>query len=285
MEEELAKRNTSLHETAEKLRHLSIKVLGEVHNLAMQRPVGSSNFLRVLEATYRRAYNTLDAVNYLAGAPGFGLSNPAYILTRSLIEDGVSIEYMIAKDKELLAKRFQNFAYIQGHEDNKFLQKNGLDSQPIVQASIADIETLYKQHKSDYTRPDGSVYRNWAGIDIDGMLRELTKLRPNQFGAADNKSFARSYLAGNRKTHFNPVDLAGYLDQRLLDSSYAESMVSALAIGLSVFIRLTTRYIDEISENAGKNMHRDIAKQVITALKGMNKLAVYDPVIESGDLR
>ncbi len=282
MDQELAKRDTSLKQIAEKLRELCGNVLSDTHDLAMQRPVGKTKFLRVLESTYRRAYGTLDAVCYLSGVPDFGLGNPSMILTRSIVEDVVSIEYMLATDKEKMADKFQNFAYMQGHEDNKFLADISEAKQPIIQASIQDIEENYKKVKKNYIRADGQKQRNWAGLDVEGMLREIDKIKPENFGKADFSSMSRSYVTGNRKTHFNPIDLVIYLDQRLLKASYAESAVSALAVGLSSYIRLTTRYIDEISHCAGKNLYRDEAAKVIKALKEMDEMDIYKPDLEGG---
>ncbi|MEJ0072471.1 MAG: DUF5677 domain-containing protein [Candidatus Saccharibacteria bacterium] len=277
MEDELKKRNESLKEVARQLSELAHQALAATHQLAQDRPVGNTSFLRVLEATYRRSYGTLDAVVYLSGAPDFGLGNPSMILTRSIVEDGISIEYMLAGDKEKLARQFQDFAYVQGHQDNKFLEDTGLDQQPIVQASIKDIEDNYKKVRQQYKKSgDGSIFRTWSGIDVDGMLRLISNMDLPNFKASDVASFTRSYLSGNRKTHFNPIDLAVYLDERHLHMSYAESAVSALAVGLSVYIRLTTRYIDEISHALNKNLYRNEAKTVIEILEKMNNLDFYD---------
>jgi len=285
MEEELAKRDESLKQTAAQLHELVVRTLDDTHDLAQQRPVGSTKFLRVIEGTYRRAFSTLDAIANLAKPPDYGLGNPSMILARSLVEDGVEIEYMVHTDQKAQAVKFQNFAYVQGHDDNKFLKASGLDGQPIIKASIEDIEKEYKKVKADYVNQDTKLLsRNWAGKDVDGLLRELAKINPPTFGVTDNKGLARSYVAGNRKTHFNPIDIALYLDQDLLARSYSESEVSALSVALSVYIRLTTRYIDTISHAAGENMYHDVAARVIATLEEMNKLEFYEPDI-SGDER
>lgn len=275
MNEELEKYNKSYLATAKKISGICNELLGATHKLVTRRPVGNTNFLRVLEATYRRAYHTFAAVHNLSNEKTYMFGGPAYILTRSLIEDGVSIEYMLAHDKEALAIKFQNFAYIQEHEDNKFIVQQGLSNKPIIKESMKEIEENYRKYKQDYKRSDGTISKNWAGIDVDGMLRELLKIKPPLFGTKDNKSIAMSYLGGNRKTHFNPIDLAHYLDQTMLKYSYTDSMVSALALSSSVYIRLSTRYIDEISKNATKNMYQDITKIVLSKLDEMNKLKLY----------
>lgn len=277
MDKEFAKRNNSLKLIAIKLRELCSKTLEDTHGLAMQRPVGKTTFLRVIEATYRRAYSTLDAVCYLSAVSDFGLGNPSMILTRSLIEDVVSVEYMLATDKEEMAKKFQNYSYMQGHDDNKFLGDISEVKQPIIQASVKDIEDNYRKVRNNYQKTDGQKFRNWAGVDIEGMLRALDKLKPALFSDDDIKSMGRSYVAGSRKTHFNPIDLVTYLDEDMLKFSYAESAASALAVGLSCYVRLTTRYIDEISHCSGKNMYRHEAAKAIETLEEMNNMDIYKP--------
>jgi len=280
MEQELAKRDESLKQTAVKLHKMVLGTLTDTHDLAKQRPVGSTKFLRVIEGTYRRAFSTLDAIAVLAKPPDYGLGNPSMILARSLVEDGVGIEYMINTDQEAQAIKFQEFTYYQGHEDNKFLKASGLASQPIIKVSIADIEKEYKKVKDNYINQDTKLlFRNWVGKDVEGLLRELAKINSPTFGATDIKGLARSYVSGNRKTHFNPIDIVLYLDQNLLARSYAESEVSALSVALSVYIRLTTRYIDTISHAAGKNTYHNIAAKVIATLKEMDKLEIYEPDI------
>lgn len=272
MEEKLREHNGALTATAKSLQELTLSVLSVTHDLAQKRPVGNSTFLRVLEATYRRAFSTLDAIYHLVDAPDFSLGNQAMILMRSLLEDGISIEYMKANDEEAMAEQFTEFAYMQGHEDNKFLQEAGQDSESIVIASVKEIEENYNRVKVKYRRPDGSKFRTWAGKDIDGMLADLRQQAPEEFKIADSKSSEHAYLRGNRKTHFNPVDLAIYLDQRQLSLSYADSAVTALAVGLSVYIRLTTRYIDSIRAATGENLYQDIADHVIAVFKEMDDI-------------
>ncbi len=263
----LEEENISPAELIEKSKGIIDELLAITHPLVEQIPVGKSTFLRVLETTHRRAYHTLAAIHRLA-ADNI-LSSPAWILSRSLIEDSVSIEYMLATDKEEKAKRFKNFYYVQAREDNKFMKRQGISDLPQVKESVAEIDSEYKKIKQDYIREDKQVMRSWDNIDVDGMLRAIKKIKPDKFPTDQVGGIARSYLIGNRKTHFNPIDLTIYFDEKAIKSDYEYSMMGSLTIAIAMYVRLTARYVDEISLNAGKNLYTDIG---LRANELLNKL-------------
>jgi len=245
------------------------KLLDATHPLVIQVPMGQSVFLRVLETTYRRAYHTLAAINLLSQDNILG--GPASILTRTLLEDSISIEYMLANDKEEKAQRFRDFYYIQAKQDNKFIKSQGLDNDPQIKESIDTIESEFKRVKPSFINKNGDLLRSWDGKDVDRLLNEIDKIKPPRISSRDIKTIARSYLIFNRRTHFNPIDMTTYFNQKAIELSYKTSMMESLPVAIGTYVRLTTRYIDEISYNAGKNMYQDIAKRANELVTELDK--------------
>lgn len=254
--EELGKSPEEIINTAKKV---IVELLDVTHPLVSQVPIGESVFLRVLETTYRRAYHTLAAISLLSQDDMLG--GPASILTRSLLEDSISIEYMLAKDKEEKAQRFRDFYYVQAKEDNRFITSQGLDGDPQIKESFDTIEKEFERVKQSFMNKKKELLRSWDGKDVDRLLSELKNAKPTTISAKNIKTISRSYLIFNRKTHFNPIDLTVYFDQKAIEISYKTSMMESLPVAVGTYVRLTTRYIDEISHNTGKDTYHDIGQR------------------------
>ena len=64
-------------------------------------------------------------------------------LVRKMIEDTVSIEYMIAKDKDGMARKFKRFLWMQLYQDTEFLKTTGADFIQLgVNEKLSDIEKV-----------------------------------------------------------------------------------------------------------------------------------------------
>ena len=99
--------------TVEEIKKLTNKLLKATKPLAEAHPKVDKkyHYVRVIEGFYRRNYFTFLAIRYLADAPA--LADSAATLVRKMTEDVISIEYMLLIGKEKMAKRFQDFFYIQ----------------------------------------------------------------------------------------------------------------------------------------------------------------------------
>ena len=245
-----------------KLKEILPGILKDTHSLAEISQKPESDFIVILESSYRRAHHMLQAISRLSEHPH--LSSPVYVLTRSLIEDVVAIEYIIEFGKEAMSNQFRDFYWIQSKEDNEFIREFGLDNDPDIKTTVDEVEKRFKAVKKTFQRADGSLNRNWAGIDVDRMLSKLMKAKPKLLPLDQIKAVSRGYLYANRKTHFNPIDLKRYMNEQSLRADYDQTMVEALSLAISSMVRLTTRYIDEISELAGKNMHIKIGEKLKT---------------------
>ncbi len=236
------------------------ELLEITHPLAQQVPGGKSHFLKVFEGTYRRANHTLQAIRSLAEEDH--LAGGAYILTRSLIEDVVSLEYMRINDAEVKAIKFQDFEWIQSLDDATYFQEHGLDEDPQVKLGIKKVrdEAEKVKDKFVYNKKSGELNKSWDGVSVEIMLNKIAEANPKDFGKRDRRLTRRAYLLGNRKTHFNPIDIKTYLNQSFMDMDYLQSMQEALIMAISSYVRLTTRYRDAISHDADENLFDDIAK-------------------------
>src|SRR3989304_4988641 len=103
--------------TIVEIKGLMDKLLKATHHLAEVHPIVNRkyHYVRVVEGFYRRNHFTFLAIRYLADAPA--LADSAVVLTRKMTEDVISIEYMLLKGKEEMAKRFQDFFYIQAYQE------------------------------------------------------------------------------------------------------------------------------------------------------------------------
>ena len=103
--------------TIEEIKDLMDKLLKATPLLAEAHPKVDKkyHYVRAIEGFYRRNHFTLLAIRYLADAPV--LADSAVVLALKMTEDVISIEYMLLKSKEEMARRFQDFFYIQAYQE------------------------------------------------------------------------------------------------------------------------------------------------------------------------
>lgn len=247
------------------------ELLEITHPLAQQYPNGKTCFLKIFVGVYRRANHNLQAIRCLAEESH--LASPSYILTRSLIEDVISIEYMLITDKEAKAKKFQDYEWIQSLDDATYFQEHNIKvDDPDIKLAIEKVRSNAESVKQQfiYNKKTGELNKSWDGLQVDGMLEKIIKENPKDFAERDRKLIARAYLIGNRKTHFNPVDIKTYLSQEFVSLDYLQSMQESLIMAMACYVRLTTRYIDAISHDADENLYHDIAHKAVELLKSMD---------------
>lgn len=249
---------------------LARKLLNTTYNLAMGPNTYTSVFARVLEGAFRRDYLTLHTMLYLiehsepAQRRAFG--DCCLDLSRKVLEDLVSLEYMLLKGKESLAKKFYDYYNIEAKRDADFLEASGV---PIDQERKLLIQKNYDKVKRDFfdnsarsrqrawseltefliahnkidqqTKQEIEVefhrrYPNvneqprkaWAGLDTEAMIETL--LQHGLINAAEQKILIQTYILGNNKNHFSPTDVLAFLrndPQNILSHSNLEvSLIS-----------------------------------------------------------
>jgi hypothetical protein len=154
------------------------KLLNTTYNLAMGPNTYNDNsvFARVLEGAFRRDYLTLYTMFYLiehsepAQRRAFG--DCCLDLSRKVLEDLVSLEYMLLKGKEPYAKKFFDYYHIEAKRDSEFLEAAGT---PIDQERKLVIEKNYNRVKRDFFDNSARTrQRAWSEL-----TEFLARLYPN----------------------------------------------------------------------------------------------------------
>lgn len=235
------------------------KKLGDVlevtHGLAEVHPVASEkrSFVRIIEFTFRRSYYTLLAIYKLSEHKD--LADSASALSRKLVEDAVFIEFMIQEGKEQLSETFNNFVYVQVHDELKLMKKLGFLSKE-QQVEFQSLEVKYNEVKEQFKKENGQKFNSPFGTGFEDMLRRL------KFNEGDKSRLLLAYVRGSAKIHLNPADLISFKTDEFRNEEIQQSMVQSIIITIWAFSRLTTRYIDEIREILDKDVYDDVAKKV-----------------------
>ncbi len=245
--------------TIDEIKQLIDKLLNATHELAEVHPDGGKKnyYLRVIEGLYRKNYLTFSAIRYLANIPDF--ADSAMSLCRKMTEDIISLEYMLLMGKEEMAKKFHDFAYIQAEQEMSFHQKLGYpipkdEQMDKLKAKIEKLKPEFIHAKS------GQLQRSWSGKDAEQMWTELAKAKV--FDKKDIQRVLLGYTYGSWKSHPNPMDTITFMTNEIRQRTAQGTLKQATILGMMTFIRLTTRYIDEIRAVQQKNVYEDINKAV-----------------------
>jgi len=231
------------------LKEILENLLRNTQKLAESGAIGEKPFLNVLLGIYRVSFVTLKDIYYLSANDDSGAS--ALDLARKIAEHAISVEYIIMKDKEKMSKVFQDYLYVQLHDETEFLKSIGQDFTDISKEMIANYANLSEELKKN---------KNWAGRNIEGMLEDLHKNEViNEF---DFTRLSQLYVWGCRLNHPNPFIVKSYLDSGINEIANKDYLQKALFLAIISHLRLTTRYIDEIRITSQINSHQELADKI-----------------------
>ncbi len=246
----------------------------------------STTFARIVEASFRRDYLTLSTIRRLSdGKPEeliiYGSS--CMDLFRRVFEDLISLEYMIMKGKDDMAKKFRNFLFVEDKKTMEYLESGGVKMDPKRKKEIEDnyekvkkdffdkssmmrwktwLETIeYLKSKGvgitndvesqlevdfDEKYPDKGekVRKSWAGLDVENMVIELAQNKVIQDDEV--KSMLETYRIGNSKNHFSPTDLINYLYEDLFNNSNTQDIKLSLLLVTMNLSRISSIAISEL---------------------------------------
>ena len=213
--------------------------------------------LILMVAAYRRSYDTMKAIRALSES--MQLISGMGILVRSLLEDVINIEYMLAGDKDAEASKFNAFIYIQQYDELRYLRElDAMDEE--LEARAAEIEKQYENYKPHFLDKKGRVFKSWNNKLVGQMIREL-KTNPKAYvGENVLNSYAKWYQNGNQKAHFNPVDVLPHLYLASSEAQHIADQYEWIGRALHLFAVLTGRYADELAISAGISDFYDIGK-------------------------
>ncbi len=251
---------------------LVIIPLAEAHPCEGKR----TQLLAAMEGTLRKNIMRIQAINLLCDEEK--LANSALELTRNMIEDVISIEYMLAdKNPEQAAHKFYEFMWVQLKEDLDYYKLVGVEVNTEDLPDTAEkIEEKYLQvtkENPDFLDKNGKMVRSWARRDVEMMLASIQKKKV--LSADQIRTLARTYVNGSRKTHFNPVELLMHMEQESWDISSKDAQKLSLLVSSASLVRLSTRYIDLISQINNKDTYHDIGDKANAFL---NELHATDEI-------
>lgn len=245
--------------TLEKIKEFMDILLKTTNPLASSHPKVDKkyHYIRVIEGFYRRNTFTLLAIRYLTNQ--LVLADSASVLVRKMTEDVIAIEYMLLKGKEEMATRFQDFFYIQAYQEIGQRKRLGYDI-PSKEEMANLLERVEKLKPQFWHEKSNQFMRSWSGKDFEQMLIEIAKAKVFQKHEINN--ILLGYTYGSWKNHPNPADIISYMTNKLRKESSHSALRQATILAIMCFIRLTTRYIDEIREIKQKNVYENINKVV-----------------------
>ncbi len=211
----------------EKLKATLEEALKATESLANASAVSDGKFLVTLLGMFRVSFTTLRDIYYLIQSEGTG---PSILdLTRKIMEHGISIEYMIMKDKEVMSARFQEYLIVQTRDELEFYRSTSGVPEELkegAERNDKEYEALSKDVKDR---------KNWAGRSMDGMFEDL-----NTAGTLTGFDISRgtqAYIWGSRLNHPNPMAVHSYLEPE--EAKIADGFFSRLGIAMAIAFSFT----------------------------------------------
>lgn len=287
---------------------LARKLLDTTHPLVIGPNAYKSVFAKVVEGTLRRDYLTLLTTVYLAEhdepemQTAFG--NSCMDLSRRVLEDLISLEYMLFKDKEAYAKKFFDYKAVEEKLDIDFFEATGVAIDQQLQQIKETTDQAYDQVKHQFRDSSSRVRkkawaeltaflksrdkidqqtaqeieeefkrqypdteqprRAWAGLDTEGMIEELVS--GGVISTWEQKILIQTYIQGNRKNHFSPTDIHDFLYDELYHTTSNSDLILSLIATTTAFTRIARIFIDEFDLPEGtEQVIEEIWQTIFTA--------------------
>ena len=287
---------------------LARKLLNATHPLVIGPNTYKSEFAKVVEGTLRRDYLTLLTTVYLAehDEPEMQIAfgNSCMDLSRRVLEDLISLEYMLLNDKEDLARKFFDYKAVEEKLDMDFLEAAGVEMDQELQQVKETTDKDYNQVKHQFldnsskTRkkawseltaflksrdkidqqteqeieeefkrryPDTEQPRKaWAGLDTEGMIKELVS--GGVMNAWEQSILIQTYIQGNRKNHFSPTDIHDFLYEKLYHISGDADLATSLIATTTAFTQIARIFANEFDvPESTKQAIEEIRQTIFTA--------------------
>ena len=282
----------------QEIKSLANRLLDITHPIVVGPNTYSSPiFASIVEAAFRRDYLTLSTIRKLSEGTQMELTvsgSSCMDLSRRVLEDMISLEYMIMKGKDKMAKKFRNYLFVEDKRIMDYLEDGGviiessrkseinknydnvkkdfLDKSSrtrwkawkeiidYLQKNNVEISNeLHKQIEEEFIKryPDSSekTRRSWAGLDVEEMILELH--RNSIIPSSDElKSILATYRVGNSKNHFSPTDLMNYHHEELFETSNLSDVKLSLLLVTMYLTRIASITFDEL-EFSNKSQIKD----------------------------
>lgn len=242
----------------DELRLLLERTLQVTVPLAEAAATHDTKFLNVLLGIYRVSFSTLRDIYYLSSNEGAGAS--ALDLTRKIIDYGITVEYMLWKGKDKMAKKFQKHLWKEVHDELNFLKL--IDQDQTTQDEQLKINTEEVEREYLTLSSEAKGHNSWAGLSFDKMIEVLHK--EGKLKDFDSSRIGQAYIWGCRLNHVSPLVVRNYMETE--DSQIASGFYLRQAVMFAIIfhLRLTTRYIDEIRILSGSDVYPELVTNVLS---------------------
>lgn len=250
----------------QKLKNLIERVLQTTTPLAQAGATHDTKFLNVLLGIYRVSFSTLRDIYYLSSSEEGGAS--ALDLNRKIIEYGITVEYMIWKDKDKMAEQFQNHMCKEVHDEIEFLKSIGQD----LSSQSEEMKIGVDRAENEYNalNSDAKKRKNWAGLSVEQMIKFLHDA--GNLKDFDSSRITQAYIWGCRLNHISPFVVEKYMGPESGKIASDFYLRQAIMFGILFHLRLTTRYIDEIRILSKSNVYPELAKEVTFLLDELENM-------------
>ena len=105
----------------------------------------------------------------------------------------------------------------------------------------------------------------WAGLDVEGMTEELVK--GGVIDAFQQRVLIQTYIKGNQKNHFSPIDIKAFLNIELYNQTNDDDLQLSLIVTTIAVTRMARIFADEIeASNETIQSIEEIGQLLSTAL-------------------
>jgi len=251
----------------DKLKEISKRLSLDTKSLVEAESINSDGFLVVLLGIYRASAAALRDINYLLDFEETGAS--VLDLSRKISECFITVEYMIMKGKEKMSKTFQDYIFVQIQQDIDFYRSIGQNPEEVNQEIRVGAEV--SEQKFNDLPAEMHKRKTWAGRSSDGMLQDL--YNSGTLGDFDYSRILQSYVEGSRCNHPNPIMVKYYLDTEFIKASNEYYLKQAILMAIILYLRLTTRYLDEVRLITKDNeLYKDVENSVLYIYKQIKTL-------------
>lgn len=223
-------------------------------------------------------------------------------LSRKVLEDLVSLEYMLLKGKEPHAKKFFDYYHIEAKQDLDFLEAAGDSIDQQLKTTVNEAynkvrrqfldssskakrkgwaeltEFLKSQGKIDeqteqqieeeadriYSNASEQPRRAWAGLDTEAMIKIL--VQDGVINTYEQGIIIQTYVQGNRKNHFSPTDVRAFLRDDPHNIVSESDLVLSLVSTTTAVTRIATMFTNEFDvPEATKQAIDEVGRAIFAA--------------------
>lgn len=214
----------------------------------------------IILAIFLKNLNIFKTIHLLVDGTNVGA--PIMILSRSILESMINIEYTQLDDVGKNLNLFKDFEIAEAMQDIEYLRSKDVD---VTALNPTEIEKLYNVNKSYFERKGGEIWRSWSHKSFEQMLDDVISKR--NFSQSVKDTIISTYIQSNRVAHLSPSQVKLYLlgENFVIKDLHDKSLgyISALSSIVRITSFLSDRFgIQELSKSLDK-LFSDLDKDIV----------------------